>query len=236
MVSMYDVFVTKFHAKFSAIELRKAGHSYNHIATIVNVSKSTLAVWLGDIPYKPNIETVERIGKARAASGEAKSKAKRETFLRAREEAKSEIQSVSQRDLFMLGLGLYIGEGAKSSVSTSFVNSNPAIMILIVRWFIEAIGIRREQIRMRLHLYPDTDESVSLNFWSSTTGIPRSQFFRSVIDRREDKKVVKSGKLPYGTAHMTIKSLGEKRFGVFLARKILAWSDIVLGIKNAGLV
>ena len=224
--------MVKVHAKTLAIEMRKAGHSYNYIAPKVGVSKSTVGMWVSDIPYIPNQETIERIGKARAASGAAKNKIKRESFQLARDEACTDVQAVSTRDLFMLGLGLYIGEGAKSDSITCFVNSNVAIMNLIIRWFTDAIGIPKKNIRMRLHLYPDSHHETCHEFWSTQTGIPREQFFRPVIDFRKDKKAMKSGKLPYGTAHLRVSSLGEKRFGVFLARKIMAWSELVLGTNE----
>lgn len=222
----------KVLAKEKAIELRKAGHSYNYIAPQIGVSKSTLGIWLADVSYTPNLETLARIGNARAASGAAKSRIKRESMKMAMDEARIDIGSLSKRDLFMLGLGLYIGEGMKSTQSTRFTNSNPAIMKIIIRWFIEALDAKQESMKMRLHLYPDSDEEMCLKFWSSLTGIPHERFYKSVIDRRDNKRVSKSGKLPYGTAHLTVTSLGDKRFGVFLARKIMAWSDIVLGTKD----
>ena len=229
--------MTKIHAKITALEMRRSGHSYNYIAARVGVSKSTVGMWVADIPYSPNKETIDRIGKARAASGAAKNKIMRESFQRARDEALNDIRMVSTRDLFMLGLGLYIGEGAKSTSATCFVNSNILIMNLIIRWFIEAIGMSKQNLRIRLHLYPDSNLEQCLEYWSSHTGLERGQFMRPVIDSRQDKKAIKSGKLPYGTAHLTVHSLGEKRFGVFLARKILAWSDRVLGTNEiAGLV
>jgi hypothetical protein len=49
-----------------------------------------------------------------------------------------------------------------------------------------------------------------------------------IVHQRKDKKLFKRGKLPYGTAHLAIKSNGEKKFGVFLARKINAWIEKVL--------
>lgn len=64
----------KFHStKNKAVELRKAGYSHTYIAERTGVSKSTLSSWLGGLSYKPNTETVLKIGKARAASGLAKS-------------------------------------------------------------------------------------------------------------------------------------------------------------------
>ena len=84
--------MTKVHAKIQARQLREAGHSYNYIAKTVAVSKGTLGLWLSNIPYTPNNETVKRIGKARAASGEAKSKIKRKSIMLARAEAEEELE------------------------------------------------------------------------------------------------------------------------------------------------
>src|SRR3989344_4496649 len=85
-----------------------------------------------------------------------------------------------------------------------------------------------EQIRIRLYLYPDNNELECVNYWSNFTKVPISQFHTSIIDRRENKKENKKGKLPFGTAHMSIISLGDKNFGVNLHRLILAWIDKVL--------
>lgn len=229
--------MTKVHAKAIAIELRKAGHSYNYIAPIAGVSKSTLGVWLANIPYTPNAETIARIGNARAASGAAKNRIKRESIMMARAEALKELGKITGRDLFMLGLGIYIGEGAKSTAMVQIANSNPLVILLMVRWLTEVLGLSKKNLRLCMHLYPDCDVEASLQYWSRMTTIPRSQFRKTSIDRRTDKKNVKAGKLPHGTAHLIVNSLGEKRFGVFLSRKIGAWCNEVLRIKsNAGVV
>ena len=222
--------------KLHAIRLRSKGHSYGYISNVVKISKSTLSDWLSDIPYTPNKETIRRIGKARAASGEAKSKIRQESIRRATEEARQQLGEVSKRDLFMLGLGLYIGEGSKTAEITRFVNSDPAAVNLMIRWFVKALGVPKENLRVRIHLYPDCNEKRSLQYWSKVTAIPKNQFQKSSFDRRRDKKVNKSGKLLHGTAHMSLNSLGQKKFGVFLFRKIGAWSNLVLNTKHAGVV
>ncbi len=213
------------------LELRNAGYSYTYISAQTGISKSTLSGWLGAVPYIPNEETVLKIGKARAASGEAKNKVKRESIAFAGEEALKDIGKVSERDLFMLGLGLFIGEGSKSSQLVSFVNSNPKVVRFIVHWFTQVLGLSKKNITIRLHLYPDNDQLACVLFWSNVTNIPTRQFQKTYIDRRENKKAIKTGKLPYGTAHVVIRSRGEKRFGVHLARKIQAYSAIVLEVR-----
>ena len=128
----------------------------------------------------------------------------------------------------MLGLGLYIGEGSKTAEITRFVNSDPTTVNFMIRWFTDALGLPKKNLRVRIHLYPDCDEQRSLQYWSQITTIPKGQFQKTSFDRRTDKKAVKSGKLLHGTAHLSLNSLGQKRYGVFLFRKISAWSRLVL--------
>jgi len=208
-----------------AISLRKAGYSYTHISKATGISKSTLSNWLTKILYKPNKETISMIGKARAASGLAKSRLRIESVKLARNEAKKEIAGLSKRDLFMLGLGLYIGEGSKSHNTVRIVNSDYNIVLLAIRWFNEVVGVPKENFSMRIHMYPDSKEREVINFWVKKTGISLGQFKKSQVDYRQDKKVSRRGKLPYGTAHMTVNSCGNKKLGVFLFRKIEAWSE-----------
>ena len=215
-----------------AIDLRKRGYSYSYISQKLFVSKGTLSSWLANILYQPNKETIATIGKARAASGLAKNRQKIESILHARDEAKKDIGNLSKRDLFMVGLGLYIGEGSKFHNSVRIVNSDYNIILLAIRWFHEVIGVPKENFSMRVHMYPDSDEKKILRFWIKTTGLPLGQFKKSHVDYRQDKKISRKGKLPYGTAHMTVKSNGYKEFGVFLSRKIEAWSEEVFNNKR----
>ncbi len=219
--------MVKVHARIRSIELREAGYSYSHIASVVGVSKSTLSSWLAGVPYTPNAETVAKIGAALAASGAAQARRKLCSLNEAHEEAANDLGEISKRELFMLGLGLYMGEGTKSTRNIRFSNANPSIVKLIIRWFHEVLGVPVSHLRIRLHLYPDSNEGECIHFWSRFTGIPPLQFFKSAIDVRRDKKWEKARKLPFGTAHLSINSLGDRRFGVFLARKIVAWSDLV---------
>lgn len=209
-----------------AIALRNDGHSYAYISSTTGLSKSTLSNWLGRIPYTPNKETVERIGKAIAAANARKTAIKLENISAIRKQAAEDIGHIGNRDLFMLGLGLYVGEGCKTNDITRIVNADPQVINLAIQWF-RSLGVVTEQFSIRVHTYPDNDVDEDIQYWSQTTGIPASQFSKTQIDRRKDKVVQKAGKLPHGTAHLSVRSLGRKEFGVILARKIQAWTDEV---------
>jgi hypothetical protein len=214
--------------KSRAIELRKQGYSYSYISKAISVPKPTLSEWLCKVPYSPNEHTIGVIGKARAASGVRKGEIKRATLENARLQALKDIGEISKRDLFMLGLGVYIGEGAKSYNITRIVNANPEIIRLSIRWFREACGIGLGNLKIRLHLYPDNNPEECLNFWSKQTSVPKSQFYKPIVDIRANKKMAKGGKLPYGTAHLLVVKLDNEKLGVKLHRLILAWMERVL--------
>lgn len=214
----------KTSVKEKVFQLRHAGYSYSHIASQTGLSKSTLSDWLAEVPYHPNKHTLDTIGKARATSGEIKTQIKQRSILKARQEAESDIGTLSKRDLFMFGIGLYLGEGSKTANVVRVVNSDVSVIRLAIAW-LESLGVLRNQFRMTIHLYPDSDVNKCLQFWSEATTIPLDQFAKPQIDRRKNKKANKEGKLPYGTAHLGVRSGGRKEFGVFFLRKILGWID-----------
>ncbi len=214
--------------KKKVIELRKLGYSYSYIKTKFALSKSTLSKWLSDIEFKPNEYTLDKIKEARLASTLHKIKIKFENIEKAKKQSEKDINYLTKRDIMMIGIGIYIGEGSKTINLTRIINSDPKVIKFTIKWFKTCFGIKNKNFAIRLHIYPDNKEEDCINFWSKETKIPRDQFYKCTIDKRTDKKIRNINKLPYGTAHMTIKSLGNKEFGVYLHRRIMAWINKVL--------
>lgn len=214
--------------KEKAVDLRKEGYSYKYISEKTGVAKSTLSNWLTDISYKANKETVDKVGRARAASIETKRRLKMESIERAGKQAAVDIEDVSQRDLFMLGLGIYIGEGTKTADVIRIINANPKIIKLSIRWFKEVIGLSDKNITLRMYLYPDNNENECRNFWKKETGLSDKNFLSTQFDHRKNKKIKKRNKLEYGTVHLGVRGMGNKDFGVYLFRLIEAWQKRVL--------
>jgi transcriptional regulator with XRE-family HTH domain len=213
-------------AREKAVSLRRAGFPYSHISRVTGISKSTLSDWLSAIPYTPNAETIERVGKAIAAANARKTALKQESIRKIQHEARAQVGKVSKRDLFMFGLGLYLGEGSKTGDVTRVVNADVQVIRLTIAWF-ESLGVRPAQFLLTLHLYPDTDVRKCLRFWSEATTIPVSQFGKVQTDTRRNKRMYKNGKLPYGTAHLSVRGLGRKEYASALARRIKGWTNAV---------
>ena len=212
--------------KQNAIKLRKAGYSYNMISKELNIAKSTLSNWLTNIPFVPNKEVLQRVGEAKLKSALYKQRVKFENIARMKDEAAKEVGRLSSRDLFMLGIGLYLGEGSKSHEEVRIANTDPIIIKLGIKWLMEFGGVRKEHLRVAVHGYPDHDINKLVNFWSKELHIPIEHFIKTQIDTRLNKSTLKRRKLPYGTAHIYVRGGNTLLWGVRnLHRKIMGWIE-----------
>jgi len=209
--------------KTEAQKLRDAGYSYNMIYLKLGVSKGTLSNWFRDRPFAPNHEVLNRIQYGPIKSAEKKHNLKVKEIKDLLNVGIKQIGNLSKRDLWLLGLGIYIGEGTKSYDIIRVANADPMVIKIAIKWFKEIIGLSNENISIRLHLYPDNDEAVCIKFWQNITGLPSKSFYKVYIDQRNDKIKIKRKKLPFGTAHINIKASGNSAYGVKLSRRIAGW-------------
>jgi len=214
--------------KEKAINYRERGHSYGMISKKLGLAKSTLSDWLKEVPYKPNKEVEKRIGLGRIKSAQYKHNQKVNSIKEMNRIAKKELGKLTKRDLWLLGIGLYLGEGTKLQECTQVANSDPEIIKLIIKWLREICGPDTENFTIAIHTYPDNNIKDTINFWSKTTGIPKKQFSKTQIDRRTNKTNKKKRKLPYGTARLTVRANGKKELGANLHRRIMGWIKAAL--------
>lgn len=225
------------YVKTMAVVLRRKGYSYSLINKKTSVPKGTLSGWLKDIKYIPNSIVLRRIRDAQSKSRKVLRKNKIDRIRSIKKIASRELGKISKRDLLMLGIGLYMGEGSKHKNGiVRVVNSDPKVIKVVKKWFIRCCGLSDNNFTLALHLYPDNDIDESIKFWSGVAGIPKSQFRKTQIDRRKNKKRNNKNRLPYGTAHLTIRAVGNEKKGVYLFRRILAWIDEAERQINAGIV
>ncbi len=214
--------------KLEAIKLRKEGFSYSYISTKISVAKSTLSLWLNDIVFTPNDFTQNIIAQGQKKSSVIKRFDKAVSVKFAIDYANKKIGLMTEKDIFLLGVGIYIGEGSKSGNFVRVANSDPRIIKFAIRWFKECFGLKNHNFKVRIHIYPDNNEKKTLSFWKKELSLSKNYFHPVYIDKRLNKKMKKLKVLPYGTAHLSVVSNGDKNLGVLLHRKILASIDRVL--------
>ena len=215
-----------------AILLREAGYSYGGISTALGISKSTLNTWLKNIDCIHNESVVGVIGSTHERLIKASRQRKTSSLTLAEEYAESQIANLSERDIFLMGMGIYLGEGSKSHGIVRISNADPRVLQFSLIWLRKCFGLTDRHFKVRIHAYPDTDIEAALDFWISELNLPKTCFHPFFIDRRQNKQQKKRRILPHGTAHLTVIGNGHKDHGVLLHRKILATMNRILNMRD----
>ncbi len=201
--------------KSEAIKLRKQGLSYNEIKKKINVSKSTLSLWLKAVSLKPEqrklLYTKQVLILARGPQSQKERRLKE--INKIIKEAEKEIQLPLSFEAYrLMGAALYWAEGSKT-VHFAITNSDPHFILFMVRWLRKVFGIVPRSLKAKLNIYPQQNESEIKQFWSQLTGIPLESFEKSFI--KPLNKKYKKNNLYYGTIRIRVPRGTDKRHQVF---------------------
>jgi len=109
------------------------------------------------------------------------------------------------------GLILYWCEGdnpSKRGFKVALTSSDHFILKNFVFWLKEYFFIPKEKIRLRLHLWPSSDELGAKKWWSHKLGLPITSFTKSYIKPKDGK----NHKFKHGVCRASIdnKNILEK--------------------------
>jgi hypothetical protein len=200
------------HAHDQAVRLRLQGRSYREIQAILGVSKSSLSLWLRDIPLteEHRVALAEKklaAVRRRAASLHAASRAKEE---RLANEAAAQISMLSEGELFVAGVVAYWAEGAKTKPwgrreRVEFINSDPGLIRLFLSW-LDLVGVSKEELTYRVAIHESADVEAALRFWSDVVQAPLGRFLRTTLKRHNPRTVRKNvGHRYYGCLVVSVR-------------------------------
>ncbi len=196
----------KAKEKKQAIALRKQGRTYKEISSQIGVSKSTVSLWLRDVPLNEN--HLQLIANRCRMISILNGKKVAEKWLKDIANVKEAYKPPVGDPKFMLGIGLYWGEGTKHSRSdTEMVNSDPKLLKIFLDWINEFFIGEFEGFKVGIHHYtPDKDQEIK-KYWSDVLGLPLACFNKSIIAvSRTSKK--KRQTLINGTVHIRVCGKG----------------------------
>ena len=114
-----------------ARELRAQAWTLDEIAAELGCAKSSASLWTRGVEFTPSPAIAASVSRSRHPMHLAKLAEIEEC----RRWAAEALGNMSERDLFMAGIGLYAGDGAKTGNEVRFANSNPDLIRLFCRWF-----------------------------------------------------------------------------------------------------
>lgn len=182
--------------KETAKKMRELGTSLSDISKKLHVTKSTLSFWCKDIILKESaIKKIKTKGKIKSIRGllrysESKRKERMERNILQKQEGATELGLLSNRDILMVGLGLYWGEGYKyENGELGFTNSNPYMIRFYFKW-LKLWNVEKDSLifRITLNEFFRKEEGNIKSFWINFLGVKKEQFSKTTFIQTNLKK------------------------------------------------
>ncbi|MGW2414812.1 hypothetical protein ACWCV5_21900 [Streptomyces tubercidicus] len=216
-----------------ARELRRQGLTYDRIQLELGCSKSSISLWVRDLPKPPPRRTpAEQARIAREKRWEhelaVRDRERRET----KSAATQEVGDLSDRELLLAGAVLYWAEGAKDKPykrreHVQFVNSDPGVIKVFAAW-LRLLGVEPERIAYRVMIHMTADVEAAERYWAGLVGVDVTALQKTTIKKHNPKT--------------TRKNVGEGYHGCLVIRVLQSaelyrriegwWYGIVLGAKR----
>lgn len=216
-----------------ARELRKQGLTYDRIQVELGCSKSSISLWVRDLP-KPPARTREEASAIARRGWEATLERRERERRRTKAEATQELGTLSNRDLFVAGVALYWAEGTKDKPharreGVTFVNSDPDVIRLYLAW-LRLLGVEPERVAYRVMIHGTADIAGAERYWADLVGADVATFQKTTIKRHNPKTARKNvGEGYHGCLVVRVRQSAE------LYRRIEGWwYGIVLGAEQPG--
>jgi DNA-binding transcriptional MerR regulator len=159
----------KLAERQQARRLRRTGLPLAEIAALLGVSKSSVSLWVRDVPFDP----LPRPARGRRRSPNSLQRRKQSEIDRLVREGQARIGRLSEREFLVAGVALYAGEGSKGDGSVLFTNSDPRLIVFFCSWLRHFFPIDESRLRVRLYLHQGLDLDIAIAHWSRADRDPR---------------------------------------------------------------
>ncbi|MET8559423.1 hypothetical protein ABZV75_02060 [Streptomyces flaveolus] len=211
-----------------ARELRLQGWTYDRIQVELGCSKSSISLWVRDLPRPERRPPSEQVRLAAKQRWQQQLALREEERQRAKAAAASEIGALSERELFLTGVGLYWSEGAKAKPGSYrrviFVNSDPNMIRVFLAW-LHLVGVERDRLRFSVNIHESADVGAAEAYWAKQVDIEPEALLKTSLKKHNPKtRRTNVGEGYHGCLRVVVLRSAD------LHRRIEGWWEgIVLG-------
>ncbi|MGG2462543.1 hypothetical protein ACO0M4_22450 [Streptomyces sp. RGM 3693] len=223
----------KDDVRAQARELRKQGMTYDQIQLELGCSKSSISLWVRDLPKPERRPASEQARIAGRKRWDHELAVRDEERQRTKGAATAEVGAMSDRELLFAGAALYWAEGTKDKPYARreyvvFVNSDPGVIQVFLSW-LRLLGVEPERLHYRVMIHVTADVAAAERYWAGLVGVDVSALQKTTIKKHNPKTVRKNtGEGYYGCLVIRVLQSAD------LYRRIEGWwYGIVLGAKRA---
>ena len=210
--------MAKPELRVQARELRQTGMAVRDIAKMLHVSKSSVSLWVRDITLRSEqteflLERRRKLLITQNRGADANRKKHRLHREQYREMGRRRARE-NPTQLHLAGCMLYWAEGAKGRSRVFFVNSDPAMMRLFIRFLREEMSVPDTEFSVYVRCHPNSEPEIHRieTFWLQLLELPATALRKTQI--REGGKLRKS-KLSNGICGLMVldTEIAQQIFG-----------------------
>ncbi|MER6088419.1 helix-turn-helix domain-containing protein [Streptomyces bluensis] len=212
-----------------ARELRLQGWTYDQIQVELGCSKSSISLWVRDLPRPERRKRTREEASAIAKRGwEAKLRLREEERQQTRQLAADAVGRLTDRELFLVGVGLYWAEGAKRKPYSrrervTFVNSDPDMVTVFLAW-LNLLRVNPETLRFAVQIHETADIAAAEHFWADHVGIETAKLLKTTLKKHNPSTNRKNTNENYfGCLRIDVRD------GADLYRRIEGWWYGIVG-------
>ncbi|MEU3949902.1 hypothetical protein [Streptomyces sp. NPDC029526] len=215
-----------------ARELRLQGWTYDRIQVELGCSKSSISLWVRDLPKPERTRSREDASAIAKRGWEATLRLREEERQRTKASAASEIGALSDRDLFLMGVALYWAEGSKSKPYSrrervTFVNSDPDMITVFLAW-LRLLDVDPTTLRFAVQIHESADVAAAEKYWADHVGVDAAALMKTTLKRHNPRTNRKNTTGDYrGCLRVDVRS------GAELYRRIEGWWYGIVGAATA---
>jgi len=205
--------MAKSQQKIEAIKLRSRGRSIKSIAKELSVSPGSVSIWCRDVKLsKEQIEKLERdahdpkYGRRLENSSKQHEIALKKT-VQLRVEGVKEVGGLSKRDLFVIGIALYWAEGFKKDSQVGLGSSDPAMILIFVKWLQICFGYSLEDLLVRVTVNESHKHRIDeiTRYWSNLLGLPIGEFRKPFYQHVKWQKIYNNPEEYFGVLRVRVR-------------------------------
>ena len=225
----------KDELRTKARDLRLRGLDYEEIVARLGVSKSSVSLWVRDLPRPPRVapdECARRTSEGMRRYWTAERRVLAERRAAASAAAAADIGGLTDREILIAGAIAYWCEGAKNKPHrradrVTFANSDPELISFFLL-FLDVADIPRSDLAFQLQIHETADVASAERFWLALTGARPEQFRKTSLKRPNPETTRKNTSDGYhGCLRVDVKR------SCVLYRKIEGWASAVTRVAAA---
>jgi AcrR family transcriptional regulator len=195
--------------------LRAQNMTLADIAAALGVSKSSVSLWVRDVPFTPS---PRRTGPKRSPHPARTAKLRQIDELDAL--GRRRIGTLSEEAFLVAGASLYAGEGGKRDGQVVFANTDADMVAFFCAWLRHFFAIDESRLRVRVYLHDGLDLEAAEAHWSAVTDVPRVQFHAA--HRVPAHATIRTNKHEFGCAYVRYGCVTTHRTIMGLIRALLS--------------